>query len=175
MPKITKLTVGKGKTTRRSEQEEWLKEYYELEIELNDPSELEVAKANATGVIDGWLSQISSVSKTPETKIPNIDLHTLEHDPEWRSWRKDEKGNCTFPAEEGKAGWIRIKNAGNHVLTLVQSMKNQGLERVTLGLFQYKLSGEGFLQRRPLKKPEENNPHTRIDQNLRNIKAPAKN
>lgn len=162
MSKVTKLVVGKGRTTRVSQQEEWMKEYYELEIELSDPNELEVAKANATGLIDGWLSQIPSVPNIPQpptradagpSKIPNVDLDELEHDSAWRSWRKDEKNQCTFPAQEGQSAWLRIKNAGNTVLTLVQAMKNQGLEKVSLGLFEYKFSGEDFLQRRALKKP----------------------
>ena len=156
--KVTKLVVGKGRTTRPSEQEEWLKEYYQLEIELGDSSELEIAKANALGVLDGWLSKTPSANVTiqkEELKVPDVDLHKLEHDENWRSWRKDEKNQCTFPAEEGKAGWIRIKNAGDTVLRLVKAMKKQGLQKVSLGLFEYKFSGEDFLQRRPLKKPAE--------------------
>jgi len=126
MSNATKLVVGKGRTTRPSE-EEWLKEYYELEIELIDPSELEIAKANALGVLDGWLSGRPSTGVTiqkEELKIPNVDLHKLEHDKAWRSWRKDEKGQCTFPVKEGQSGWLRIKNVGNTVLTLVQAMSS---------------------------------------------------
>lgn len=107
-----------------------------------------------------------------EIELPNIDLHELEHDEVWRSWKKDEKGQCTFPVEEGKAGWIRIQNAGNTVLTLVKAMKTQNLKKVSLGLFEYKLSGEDFLQRRPLKKSEESSsdPHSRMEKNIQNIK-----
>ena len=173
MSKVTKLVVGKGRTTRPSEQEEWLKEYYELEIELGSPSDLEVAKANALGVLDGWLSKPSGTRPTEQKealKIPDVDLHKLEHDEAWRSWRKDEKNQCTFPAKEGQAGWVRIKNAGDTVLRLVKAMKKQNLSKVSLGLFEYKFSGEDFLQRRPLKKAEDN-PHGRMDRNLRNIKV----
>ena len=105
-----------------------------------------------------------------EFEIPEIDLHELEHDEAWHSWKKDEKGQCTFPIEEGKAGWIRIKNAGNTVLTLIKAMQRQSLEKVSLGLFEYKFSGEDFLQRRPLKKPEESDPHTKMEKNLQNVK-----
>ena len=155
MSKVTKLVVGKGRTTRPSEQKEWLKEYYELEIELGDSSELEIAKANATGLIDGWLSKIPTTPPKAKVnvQIPNVDLHELEHDGAWRLWKKDGSGQCIFPAQEGQSAWLRIKNAGNTVLTLVQAMKNQGLEKVSLGLFEYKFSGEDFLQRRALKKP----------------------
>ena len=86
-------------------------------------------------------------------EIPNVDLHELEHDEGWRSWRKDEGGKRPFPAKEGESGWIGTKYAGNTVLTLFQAMKNKGLETVSLGLFEYKISGEDFLQRKALKKP----------------------
>jgi hypothetical protein len=56
MSRVTKLVVGKGRTTRPGEQEEWVREYYELEIELADPSDLETARANALGTIDAWLA-----------------------------------------------------------------------------------------------------------------------
>ena len=84
--------------------------------------------------------------------------------------KKDEKGQCTFPIEEGKAGWIRIKNAGNTVLTLIKAMQRQSLKKVSLGFFEYRFSGEDFLQRRPLKKPEESDPHTKMEKNLQNVK-----
>jgi len=64
--------VGKGKTSRPSEAEEWTKEYYEIEAVIEDPAELEVAKANLTGLIDGWLSKPKP--STAETREPkNID------------------------------------------------------------------------------------------------------
>lgn len=59
--RITKLVVGKGRTTPSG-----IREYYELEIELSDPSELEVARANALGTIDAWLSKSLNTSKKAE-------------------------------------------------------------------------------------------------------------
>lgn len=89
------------------------------------------------------------------SEFPDIDLHELEHDESWRSWKKDEKGACSYPAEEGCAGWIRISKGGNAVLTFVKAMQKRGIQTVSLRLFEYKLSGDDFLQRRPLKKPVE--------------------
>lgn len=83
---------------------------------------------------------------------------------------KDQKGQCSFPAEEGRSGWIRISKAGNVVLTLVKSMRKQNLEKVSLGLFEYKLSGEDFLQRRALRKPENPGPHEKMNKSLNRIK-----
>ena len=75
-----------------------------------------------------------------EINFPKIDLHELEHDGNWRSWKKDEGGLCSFPAEEGKAGWIRVSKAGNTVATLYKAMKQRELQKVRLGIFEYKLS-----------------------------------
>lgn len=103
-----------------------------------------------------------------EIDFPKIDLHELEHDGNWRSWKKDEKGLCSFPAEEGKAGWIRVSKSGNTAATLYKAMKQRDLQKVCLGLFEYKLTGDDFLHRIPLQKPE--NPHTKMQTNLSNIK-----
>ncbi|MGB9779020.1 MAG: hypothetical protein ACPLW8_06395 [Candidatus Bathyarchaeales archaeon] len=65
---LQRLAVGKGKTSRPSEAEEWTKEYYEIEALIEDPAELEIAKANLTGLIDGWLSKPKPI--TTETQKP---------------------------------------------------------------------------------------------------------
>jgi len=83
-------------------------------------------------------------------EVPDIDLHTVEHD-SWRSWRKDDKGVCSFPAKEDESGWIRIKNCSNDVAILYKAMKKQGIDKIFLGFFEYKISGEDLLQRKRLK------------------------
>lgn len=153
--RVTKLTVGKGRTSRPSEQEEWRKDYFEVEITIEDPAELEVAKANAEGLLSGWFSQISA---NAGHEVPDLDMHELEHDAAWRSWQKDNRGQCSLSVEEGKAGWIRIKTAGNTVLVLVKAMKAKNLDKISLGIFEYNLKGD-FLQRRPLKEPEPEDTH----------------
>jgi hypothetical protein len=65
---IKRLIVGKGHTTRHGDMEEWDKEYYEIEVVIEDPAELEVAKANLTGLIDGWLTQVTGPK--PITQVP---------------------------------------------------------------------------------------------------------
>lgn len=104
-----------------------------------------------------------------ELQLPGIDLYQLEHDSSWYSFKKDPEGRCTFPAEEGKAAWARLKNVANNspILTLVKAMGRNKLEKVSLGLFEYRVQGD-FLQRRPLQKPE--NPHAKIEKNLENVK-----
>jgi len=104
-----------------------------------------------------------------ELDFPKIDLHELEHDSSWYSFKKDPEGRCIFPAEEGKAAWARLKNVANEspVLTLVKAMGRNKLKKVALGLFEYRLQGD-FLQRRPLQKPED--PHSKIEKTLQNVK-----
>lgn len=86
-------------------------------------------------------------------ELPNIDLHTVEND-KWRSWKRDNKGACSFNAKPEESGWIRLKNCNNDTANLYKAMKKQGIDEVSLGLFRYKISGE-FLQRTRLKKVEE--------------------
>lgn len=104
-----------------------------------------------------------------EFEIPDLDLHQLEHGSSWYSFKKDPEGRCTFPAEEGKAAWVRLKNVANEspILTLVKAMGRNKLKKVSLGLFEYRVRGD-FLQRRPLQKPED--PHAKMEKNLENVK-----
>jgi len=58
--KISKLRVGKGHSKPRDPKDpssEWLKEFYEIEIEIDLASELEPARQNALKLIDSWLSR----------------------------------------------------------------------------------------------------------------------
>ncbi|MEM3628639.1 MAG: hypothetical protein QXQ94_11355 [Candidatus Bathyarchaeia archaeon] len=86
--KIERLRVGKGRTSQHNN-EEWIKEYYELEVAIEDPSEIEIAKANLRGLIDGWLSKTNQ-QPTPTT---NQEINKTEKEaPSWNSekiiWEK---------------------------------------------------------------------------------------
>jgi len=63
--KIVKLTVGKGKTTGDEKKGEWIKRYYQVEIEIQDEHDIEIAKASVEGLIDGWLT---GQGQTPEKR-----------------------------------------------------------------------------------------------------------
>lgn len=56
---VKSLRVGKGKIASAKEHE-WVIEYYELEVAIENPSEIEIARANLTGQIDGWLGKITA-------------------------------------------------------------------------------------------------------------------
>ena len=53
--RVRKLVIGKGRTVSHEQNGEWTKEYYELEIEIPDESELTVAKEGTSQLLDGWL------------------------------------------------------------------------------------------------------------------------
>ena len=53
--RVRKLVVGKGKTIGNEKNGEWIREYYELELEIPDESELQIAKENAVELLNEWL------------------------------------------------------------------------------------------------------------------------
>jgi hypothetical protein len=56
MGKITELTVTKGRTLKAGDREEWLRLEYSIKTLIDDENEIQAAKANIEGLIDGWLS-----------------------------------------------------------------------------------------------------------------------
>ena len=57
--RVTKLTVGKGKSTKPTEKEE-NRTYFELEMEITDKKEIETARKNAVQLIEKWLNEPST-------------------------------------------------------------------------------------------------------------------
>lgn len=53
--RVKKLVVGKGRTVSHEQDGEWVREYFELEIEVPEESELAVAKENAEALLNEWL------------------------------------------------------------------------------------------------------------------------
>ncbi|MGC8896172.1 MAG: hypothetical protein ACP5LB_05335 [Candidatus Bathyarchaeia archaeon] len=88
--KIERLRVGKGRTSHHDD-DEWIKEYYELEVAIEDTSEIEIAKANLRGLIDGWLSKTNQ--KPPghvSRDVDKIERETLSWNPERIIWEKTQ-------------------------------------------------------------------------------------
>lgn len=65
--KVTKLTIGKGKTTG-DEKTGWTKRYYEVEVSIQDEHDTEIVKANVEGLIDGWLGMHVEAKPKPQDK-----------------------------------------------------------------------------------------------------------
>jgi hypothetical protein len=63
--KITKLVIGKGRTTG-DEKTGWTKRYYEVEVSIMDEHDIEIMKANVEGLIDGWLGKPVEAKPKPQ-------------------------------------------------------------------------------------------------------------
>jgi hypothetical protein len=64
--KVTKLVIGKGKTTGNEKTNEWIKRYYEVEVSIADEHDIEIVKANVEGLIDGWLGKPVEAKPKPQ-------------------------------------------------------------------------------------------------------------
>jgi hypothetical protein len=53
--KVTRLTIGKGKTVADEKAGKWERQYFELEAEIQEESGLELAKGSLESLIDTWL------------------------------------------------------------------------------------------------------------------------
>jgi hypothetical protein len=106
--KVDRLVVGKGKTTRIGDAEEWIKIYFAVEMIVEEPGALEVAKANLTGLIDGWLSSTPTTAKPvakPPAQLPEVkeEKHSCNWDPQKIPWLKAEGSRGAYeryPAQD---------------------------------------------------------------------------
>jgi hypothetical protein len=66
--KVFKLIVGKGKTITDEKQNEWTKQYYELDATIEDEGQLELAKNSLESLIDMWLKGENVSPEKPKPK-----------------------------------------------------------------------------------------------------------
>lgn len=143
---LKRVVVGKGKTSRPGDAEEWSKEYYEIEASIENSAELEAAKANLCGLIDGWLSpQRPATTATP--KRTQLNPQELEKLP-WKTYKSKE--DC----KPDEAGWIFTNSPGAEVLS--DLIKKQGKEAVVqIGAYRFDVRFSGtekqFIGRAPAK------------------------
>lgn len=138
MSKIVSFRIGKGKTSRPSEEEEWVKKYLELEIKLPEKVTEEGFKealSRAEQIIDEWLH-------APEVGyIPKVDLADIEKLP-WISYKTHQP--CTEPDE---AGWIWAdpsKHSEEHqkiVADLAKAIEKAPKKKFQLGNLVFTFSG----------------------------------
>jgi hypothetical protein len=53
--KVSKITVGKGRTVSDEKQGTWIRQYYEAEVTISDESQIELAKNSVEALLDMWL------------------------------------------------------------------------------------------------------------------------
>jgi hypothetical protein len=143
---LKRVVVGKGKTSRPSDAEEWSKEYYEIEASIENSTELASAKANLCGLIDEWLSSQRPVTAaTPKrTQLNPQELEKLL----WKTYKSKE--DC----KPDEAGWIFTNTQGAEALA--DLIKKQGKEAVVqIGAYSFEVRFSGtekqFIGRAPLK------------------------
>jgi hypothetical protein len=143
---LKRLIVGKGKTSRPCDADEWSKEYYELEASIENSSELEDTKANLAGLIDGWLSPHKPATReTPKkTQLASQEIEKLP----WKTYNSKE--DC----KPNEAGWIFTNTPGAEVLS--DFIEKQGKEAVVqIGAYNFDIRFSGaekqFIGRAPVK------------------------
>jgi hypothetical protein len=143
---LKRLVVGKGKTSRPSDVEEWTREYYEVEAVIEDPAELEVAKAELKGLIDGWLSSSKPTTKQAP-QLPQLDPDELAKLP-WKNYKTKE--DC----KPDEAGWIFRNTKGAEALAdLIEKQGKGAVVQIGAHRFDVKFSGaeKQFIGRDPEK------------------------
>lgn len=83
--KVRKLTVGKGKTVGDEKAGVWTKRYFEVEVQIDDEHDIELAKASCEGLLDGWLS--SEPIEQAQLKSETYDISKIK----WEE-RQGQKG-----------------------------------------------------------------------------------
>jgi len=94
--KLKKLSVGKGKTVTNEKQTEWQKIYYELEIEISDEHDVELAKASMEALIDGWLTPSKLTHPLRSTWNMEKILWKEETGPKGEYFRSEDVNNLEF-------------------------------------------------------------------------------
>lgn len=156
MTRITKLTVGKGRTREATDGKAWVREYYELEVAVDDASDVEVTRANALGLIDGWLSKTNRAQKVvrqgvPKEAKPTVDESTKvgEYNPEKIPWirAEGEKGVYErYPSFQQKPAML------TDYVNLLEDLERHGGKLQRAGLFYWKFPDGSTIGRKTAKK-----------------------
>jgi hypothetical protein len=143
---LKRVVVGKGKTSRPGDAEEWSKEYYESEASIENSAELEAAKANLCGLIDGWLSphKQATTATLNRAKLYPQELEKLP----WKTYKSKE--DC----KPNEAGWIFTNTQGAEALSdLINKQGKEAVVQIGDYSFDVRFSGaeKQFIGRAPAK------------------------
>lgn len=147
MSKIVEFKIGKGKTLKPSEAEEWIRRYLEVTIKLPETSgeqDFHEALIRAERIIDNWLAE-------PEVHVPNLNLDMI-NELVWT--RYVDRKRAEKPDE---AAWT-LADVKRHpvekqkiIAQLVDAILKAG-GTLHVGNVEFKLSGnKQFISRRPIK------------------------
>jgi hypothetical protein len=145
--KVIRLTVGKGLTSGDEKDQKWIRQYFELEAEIQSEHEIERAKSSMEALIDTWLKgelvnppQTARPQETAAIGLPGVDLAKLP----WKSYQTKQD------AKENEAAWIFSNTAGAEALLATLKAKDG---KTRIGDFDYQIQGQEkqFISRKPVK------------------------
>jgi len=148
MSKIVEFKIGKGRTNRPSEAEEWIRKYLELAVKLPSQyteEDFQKALVRSEYILDHWVEQ-----QQPETsQIPDLDIVKIDTLP----WKKRNKE----PAKLGEFGWLFGPGSRDGTEAgaeaLAKALKATKDANLILCDMQYSLVKDGiFIQRKPVKR-----------------------
>jgi len=140
--KITKLTVGKGKTEGDEKAERWTRRYFEVEVTIQDEHDIELAKGSIEGLIDGWLTAAPQEKEPQSSQISSLKLDMAKINA--LPWKPYKEGHT--------AGWVFADLP--EAKELLEATKTQPNEKVSLGDFDFKIThgtDRDFISRYPRK------------------------
>ena len=144
--KIVEFRIGKGKTVRPGDAEQWNRKYLELTIRLPEKyteEDFHVALTRAEYLIDQDL-EAPEVAAIPRLDIADVDA---------LSWKKRNKE----PAEPGEFAWLFGPGSRGGTEQgaegLVKAIQATTDGKLALGDMEYSIVKDGaFVQRKPVKK-----------------------
>lgn len=149
--KASRIVVGKGRTTAKGETE-WLKEYFEVEVIVEDEKQMADAKNWAESLIDGWLEvpvkgAVSSQTQVKPTvpqqlkaeQIPNFDPEDLMS----HIWHQGsiQAGKTGTVAELKTYGWDFPRDQSGAAKFQPETMEVLQKGPVEIAEYEFKLSG----------------------------------
>jgi hypothetical protein len=96
--KISKIVIGKGKTTTDEKQSEWVRRYYELEAEVEDEHQIELAKGSMEAILDAWLRSENITTQEKPSWNPGKIKWTEEEGFKGKYERSEDVNNLEFKA-----------------------------------------------------------------------------
>jgi hypothetical protein len=152
--KIRRLVVGVGTTKRPSESEEWVKRYYEIELEIPEAfaqESFEEARVKAEAMILRWLEG----SEVEAAKIPQLDIAEI-NSLTWTSYKtKEPTPRADEPAWTFTSPERHPPEKQKIVKQLADAVEKAPKNKLELGNMLYTFSGPPedkklFISRRPL-------------------------
>jgi hypothetical protein len=154
MSKIISFRMGKGRTVRPTEGEEWVRKYLELEIRLPEQfteEGFQEALMHAEYLIDQWLE----APEVEAAKIPTIDIAEI-NSLTWTSYKtKEPTPRADEPAWTFTSPERHPPEKQKIVKQLADAVEKAPKNKLELGNMLYTFSGPPedkklFISRRPL-------------------------